>query len=375
MTTATGFTMEHAIGPTGQLAIRIRSGEVRLRGGDGDVVRVRDVNGHQLDDMFEIQAAEGSLSLRTRRGLDVGWLGFGPRDLLSWMGPDARGGSVYAPELVVDVPRRAAVVIEAASGDIAADGLLGDQRYRTASGEVTLRAVSGRLAVEAVSGDVDVVATGTTDLTVRTVSGDIEVRASTLASVQAASTSGDLRLAGRFAGPGPFTIETVSGDGLLAPAGDVQIQMNSVTGDLNSEFEGPTVTRGRRSLAIGRTGPVVGFRSLSGDLHVVRPVPTTAEPAAPSTPPAAPEAPSPTPPSGTPADRGVAGNHAIAAAYDDARLRILRSLERGEIDVAEASRRLETLDNGEPGIHADAGRPDLTGQPDVTRPDGGAADD
>ena len=40
-------------------------------------------------------------------------------------------------------------------------------------------------------------------------------------------------------------------------------------------------------------------------------------------------------------------NGAIAAAYDDARLRILRSLERGEIDVAEAGRRLEQLDAGD----------------------------
>jgi hypothetical protein len=349
MTTATGFTIEHAIGPSGQLSIRIRSGEVRLRGADGDVVRIRDVNGHQLDDMFEIEAGDGSLALRTRRGLDVGWLGFGPRDLLAWMEPGARGGSVYAPELVIDVPRLATVVIEAASGEIAADGLLGDQRYRTASGDVTLRAVSGRLAVEAVSGDVDVVATGTTDLAVRTVSGDIEVRAATLASVQAGSTSGDLRLAGRFAGPGPFSIETVSGDGLLAPAGDVQIQMNSVTGDLNSEFEGPTVTRGRRSLTIGRTGPVVSFRSMSGDLHVVRPIaasspaPDTAPPVASAPVSAAQAAPAP----------GAPGNHAIAAAYDEARLRILRSLERGEIDVAEAGRRLETLDNGELEPHAD----------------------
>jgi hypothetical protein len=39
-------------------------------------------------------------------------------------------------------------------------------------------------------------------------------------------------------------------------------------------------------------------------------------------------------------------NGAIAAAYEDARLRILRSLERGEIDVAEAGRRLEALDAG-----------------------------
>ncbi len=43
-----------------------------------------------------------------------------------------------------------------------------------------------------------------------------------------------------------------------------------------------------------------------------------------------------------------AQNSAIAAAYDDARLRILRSLERGEIDVAEAGQRLEALDGIDP---------------------------
>jgi len=349
MTTSTGSTIEHRIGIEGLLSIRIRSGEVRLRGVDGDVARVRDVNGRELDDLFQIEAGDGSLALRTRRGLDVGWLGFGPGDLLAWMGSNARDGSMYAPELEIEVPRQAAVVIEAASGDLAADGLLGDQRYRTASGDVVLRAVSGKLSIEAVSGEVDVVAVGKADLTARSVSGDLEIRAGTLASVQLATTSGDLRVAGRFAGPGPFRIETVSGDGLLAPAGDVQIQLTSVTGDLNSEFEGPTVTRGRRSLSIGRSGPVVTFRSMSGDLHVVRPVAvgSPADEAAPeSATVAASDAAIPV---------GPAGNHAIAAAYDEARLRILRSLERGEIDVAEAGRRLETLDNGGPKANADEG--------------------
>jgi len=43
-----------------------------------------------------------------------------------------------------------------------------------------------------------------------------------------------------------------------------------------------------------------------------------------------------------------APNPAIAAAYDDGRLRILRSLERGDIDVAEAGQRLEALDDVDP---------------------------
>ena len=162
-------------------------------------------------------------------------------------------------------------MIEAASGDIEADGLLGDQRYRTASGDVTLRAVSGKIDLEAVSGDVDITAIGTADVVARTVSGDLALRAATLSSVLATTTSGDVKIAGLLAGPGPFSIETVSGDALLAPAGDVRVEMTSVTGDLSSEFEGPSVSRGRRSLEIGRSGPAVTFRSMSGDLRVVQP--------------------------------------------------------------------------------------------------------
>lgn len=121
------------------------------------------------------------------------------------------------------MPRYATVVLEARSGDVEAVGLLGDQRYRTASGDVALRTVSGR------------------------------------------------------------------------------------------------------------------FQSMSGDLQVVRPVLVE----------------SPTPPLPLSAPAAGIGHEApvsaaIVAAYDEARLRILRSLERGEIDVAEAGRRLETLDAGNP---------------------------
>ena len=361
MTTTTKSSIEHAIGAGGLLAIQIRDGEVRLRGVDGDLARVRDANDHPLDEMLEIDATDGGLALRSYRGpgglgdwIGLGpggigeWIGLGPGGLGEWIGldpddrhphrdharrHDRRGGGRFTPDLVVEVPRGASVLIESASGDLSADGLLGDQRYRTGSGEITLRAVSGKVTVEAVSGDVDVVATGSSDLVARTVSGDIEIRAATLTSARAATTSGDLRIAGRFAGSGPFTIDTVSGDGLLAPAGDVQIELKSLTGDLNTEFDGPSVSRGRRSLTIGRSGPVVTFRSTSGDLNVVRPIVASAAASRPEPPAAA---------------SVQTGNHAIAAAYDDARLLILRSLERGEIDVTEATQRLETLDHGQP---------------------------
>jgi hypothetical protein len=348
MTTTTGSRLEHAIGAEGLLAIRLRDGEVRLHGIDGDIVRVRDANGNELADMFTIDAATGSLSLRAGRGLEI------------IVGPRARRRHErHSPELEVDVPRRATLVIEAASGDVEADGLVGDQRYRTASGDVVLRSVAGRLSVEVVSGDIELTANGEADVAARTVSGDVAIRAATLSGLQVNTTSGDMKIAGRLAGPGPFTVETVSGDGLLAPAGDIRIEMTSLAGDLTSDLDGKQVSeRGRRSLIIGTSGPVVAFRSMSGDLHVARPTLVASEDSAKQgglaqTPTTVSEG---TPDPGATWATSAPANGAIAAAYDEARLRILRSLERGEIDVAEAGRRLETLDAGDvdASAHGDA---------------------
>jgi hypothetical protein len=337
MTTTTASMLEHAIGAEGLLAIRLRDGDVRLHGVDGDVVRVRDANGSDLTEMFAVDRGRGSLSLKAAgRGLEII---VGPRAV--------RRGARRSPELEIDIPRRATLVIDAASGDIEGDGLVGDQRYRTASGDVVLHAVSGRLSVEAVSGDVEVIATGSADLTARSMSGDVAIRAATLSSLLVNTTSGDMKIAGRLAGAGPFGIETVSGDGLLAPAGDIRIEMTSLTGDLTSDLEGKQVSgRGRRSLTIGSSGPVVTFRSMSGDLRVARPTPIGAAAEA-ST-------------GERPGTEPTPANGAIAAAYDDARLRILRSLERGEIDVDEAGRRLETLDAGDVDSSSTSGG---TGEP------------
>lgn len=348
MTTMTGSSLEHEIGAEGLLALRLRDGEARLRGVDGETVRIRDVNDHDLRDMFAIESGSGSLSLKAGRGLEIV---VGTRSMRRGFGP-------HAPELDIELPRRATLVLETASGDVDADGLVGDQRYRTASGDIVLRAVSGKLSIEAVSGDIDAVATGDADVIVRSVSGDIELRTARLSSLQLSSTSGDLKVAGQLVGPGPYAIETVSGDGLLAPAGDVRIEMTSLTGDLTSDLEGQHGTEGgRRTFQVGGSGPVVAFRSMSGDLHVARPSPIDhPAPPAPLPPPvplAQPAAPAPP-------------NVAIAAAYDDARLRILRSLERGEIDVVEAGRRLETLDAGDvagPSTDADRTTADAGGEP------------
>ena len=100
----------------------------------------------------------------------------------------------------------------------------GDQRYRSASGDLVLADVRGSLTIEALSGDIEIDTDGPSTITARTVSGDVDLRAGSLAELRATTTSGDLHITGRFDGEGPYAIVTVSGDATLAPANDVRVE-------------------------------------------------------------------------------------------------------------------------------------------------------
>lgn len=302
MTTATVAGIDHEIGLTGRFTLHVRSTDVRLRGVDGGSVRIRGRSGAPLHGV-EVDRGIDQLLVTVRSG--------------------------RAPDLEIDVPSGATVTVEGASSDLSAHDLHGEQRYRTASGHLCLAGVRGSITAEAVSGDVEIVAVGAASILARTVSGELSIQASALDALRVTTTSGDVHVAGRFAGPGPFGIETVSGDVVLAPAGALRILATTVTGDVRSDLpssqEGP---RGRRSLVIGDGGVSLTFRSMSGDLRVVREVPL--EPAVKGESLA----------TGAPA--GVS-----APAVDDierAQLDVLRALERGDIDIDVAGRRLAALD-------------------------------
>jgi hypothetical protein len=330
MTTPLVGTIEHDIGERGRLTVRAGRGDVRVRGIDGAVARLMTPGGG-TPHAVTVDRRAGELAIRATDDDSR----FGRR-------PDGAG-----QDLDIEVPAEATVSIETASGTVRVIGLGGDQHYRTTSGDVGLRAASGRLEVEVVSGDVDIAADGPLALVGRTVSGDFVIRGETLSTAEIATTSGDVRVTGRFDDAGPFVFETVSGDITLAVANDITIEATTITGSLRSErparlIEGP----GQRTLVVGAGGPAVAFRSTSGDLRIARAEagrPAAPAPAipAPPTPPTAPMAPD-------------------APAEDDAALRILRALERGDIDVAEAERRLAgiepaTDDSDESGEVDDAG--------------------
>jgi hypothetical protein len=333
MTAPAATVLEHEIGPTGLVAIRLHASDIRIRAVDGSVVRVNDTTG-TLARSVRIERGPGSLSLQADRGLSLS---------LGSLGSIGLGVGRRVPNLEIEVPRQATLVVETASGGITVDGLAGDQRYRTASGQVRLRDVCGSLTLDVVSGDVDILSVGSCTLEARSVSGDLAVRGDMIGFVRLSTTSGDLRINGRLAGPGPSAIETVSGDTTLAPTGSLRVEVISVAGDVRSDIEATTESgRGSTTVVVGEDGPTLTIRSISGNVRLVRgslPV----------------SLPSQRPPESTlprmPVMLDVATEGRTVATSDPAELpdkgsmAILESLERGEIDVDEAARRLEILDS------------------------------
>jgi Putative adhesin len=310
-------SLQHVIGPRGRFTLRQASGEITIRGVEGDTVRVRSLDGDQaLTEHFQVDTGDGFLDLRQHDKFGLGIKLF------------SRGES---PEIEVEVPHGATISVETASAEVQASDLSGTKRFRTASGELQLHRFAGVLDAETVSGDVDIEGQAPLDLVTKSISGDIRVRVPRLRRMDMGSTSGDIWLDAELVGDGPFALRSISGDVTIVGRSGFRVEAETITGDMSSELAHKRESMpGRRVLTVGRPGPTLQFRSVSGDLQIVQPrdaAPESLTPPAPPSPPPAPEAPAaPTPD------------------VDATRLEILRELERGDITVAEATDRLASLD-------------------------------
>ena len=194
------------------------------------------------------------------------------------------------------------------------------QQYRTVSGDLVLDGVGGDVQIKGVSSDVSLRADAPlASLEINTVSGDVSAFAPSIGLLRAVTVSGDLELEGVLADGPQHRIETVSGDLSLGVGDNLTVEVRGLSTDadvrLPHRSEG---SRDRRRYVIGDGKPQLLFSSMSGDIEVRPPRRTSAVPPAPLPPPA------PRPP----------------AVDQDEQMAVLRALERGEIDVEEATRRL-----------------------------------
>ena len=351
-------TITHAIGARGRFALGLVDGEVRVRAVDGDDARVTvryeidarsDDEADRIHDAIRLgeRRAAGQLELNeTRR--DGSW----PEALARLVAGGWRHGR-SGVTIEAEVPRGASVRIRGVTAEIRVEGTGGELELKSVSGGVTVEAAGGSVTLETVSGHGRVAAAGSLVLRSRTVSGDVAVSAGRIEASRLTTVSGNVEIEGAF-GDAEHRVESASGGLRVAAGGPVTIDVTGIAADVRSEVEHRLEgSIGHRRVIVGTGGPVVRFRTMSGSLLVAeqrRPAPIPAPRPAPDpavTPPApmTPAGPMPPPPAASPPDpaappRAGPPTGDAPGATDAARLAVLRAVERGEIDVDEALRKL-----------------------------------
>ncbi len=314
--------ISHHIGAEGRLQVRVTDADLRLRASDDEDVRLRATfeiragSDEEADRLFEgarleVVAEDGSLEVADLSGR--GDLGSAIRRLMSGRGH---------LELSVEgsAPRGASVRIDGVSGDLVVEGMRGEQRYTTVSGDIYATDLGGSLQVTTVSGDASLRSVEPISLRGQTVSGDLSAIAPVLREARMNTVSGDMELEGRLDLSGEFRAESVSGDLAIGLLGAATVEVRGISSSLHVELDHRLEgSSDRRRAIIGDGSPRFVFSSMSGDVVVRRPRRLDG---------------------GTPSDDVAHSAAPVSAVTEEDSLEILRALERGEIDVDEASRRL-----------------------------------
>jgi hypothetical protein len=305
-------TIDHTVGEHGSVSLGVTEGDVRARGIPGGeahmhaTFEIRASSDEVADRIFE------QIQLRVTRGegeLTVGEPRSSFGSIISRLFGD---GSQANLTVEAEVPAAAQLHLTSVSADTEVSGMRGEQRYGTVSGDLQLRDVGGSVRLEAVSGDANLRTDEPVAVQAQGVSGDVSIMAPLLRSLQANTVSGDVELDAKLDAHGEFRVETVSGDLAIGLVGSATFEVHGMSTEVHSELDHRLEGQvGHLRLIVGSGGPRLVFNSMSGDLDVRRPRRID--------PPAAAMAPAP------------------ASATQ---LEILHALERGEIDVDEATRRL-----------------------------------
>lgn len=312
-------SIDHNVGDRGRVSLKVTSGDVRVRGITGGEAHIRATfeisaaSDADADRIFEavqlrVQRSGGELSVAEQEGTP---------SIGSVIGRIFGTSGQYELTVEADVPSEAQLELTAVSSDVDVTDLRGEQRYRTVSGDLSVANGGGSVRLESVSGDATLRANGPLAVHSQGVSGDLNVTAPTLRSLRANTVSGDVEFEAQLEALGDFRVETVSGDLAVGLVGDATFEIHGISTDVSSELDHRLEGQiDRRRLIVGSGGPRLVFNSMSGDVDVRRPRRIGARPA----------------PSAPVAEATAAGKQS--------ELDVLRALERGEIDVDEATRRL-----------------------------------
>lgn len=252
--TAQDFQKEYPLGQGGSINIRNISGDVIVRGYDGQMVIVQGFKEGRDKDRVNIedQSTAGAVSVRAQ------YPERGERDREG----GGRNWNIEASvRFEVKVPRAVNYRFDSfssVSGNVEVSDVSGELRAKSVSGEVTVKGVRGSVNATSVSGEVKVGEVRGT-VNAKSTSGDVEVGITDLSgadSMDFASVSGNVRVK-------------------LPASLDATVKMSTMSGDLKTDFpltvEELKYGTGRR--ANGRVGGgahSLKLSSVSGSVSLLR---------------------------------------------------------------------------------------------------------
>ena len=260
--------------PNGEVVISNVAGTIEVRGWDRNEVQVTGHVGSGVQ-RVDVDSSNGRTVIKVVL----------PRG-------NSRDGDA---DIEVSVPKGSSVEVSAVSADVSSRGVLGTQRLKSVSGEVTADISGNESAVSSVSGDVTVrgdgkpislrvrSVSGSLDVTntagkvdVVTVSGDARVHMGDASEVRGRTTSGNLEVSGKLTRDGRVDVEGVSGDlslRLSAPGG-LSMEIESFSGDIegcladNVERVSKYGPGTRLNVRTVEAGARVRAKTLSGDIDI-----------------------------------------------------------------------------------------------------------
>lgn len=289
----------------GPVEITLVSGNVRVTGWSRGEVAVTGTLGSDAD-RLELREEGGVATVRVTGRRERGRSS--SNATLEVRVPEGRDVTIRTTSAGAEVSAvEGAVEVRSVSGEVEIDGRPRNVGVQTRSGGVSLQVQSERARVETTSGDITVRGALRRTLEARSVSGEVNVSATTpeamvgtvsggielgsLGGRAEASTvsgdmvvqgrrlhgdfrsvSGDIRLGGELDAGGSTTVNTHSGDVVLATGGRASdISVSTFSGEVDNNLARAEVTRaGDREwrLRTGRGGARVAVRTFSGDVRL-----------------------------------------------------------------------------------------------------------
>jgi putative adhesin len=351
------YRWQFEVTPPARVVLTNPRGEIRVVGWDRPTVAIRAVklldNPARLRATRVIAEARGNeIVVRTITDqisslIESGVLQGVAADLVQALADLLSFGTPAPVSYEVQVPHQTDLEINGVSCHVRVEGVGGTERVRTVSGEIRLNDLRGDIDLNSVSGDQDARHLNGR-VTANSVSGRIEL-AGIVADLRAKTVSGGVTYAGSLDPSGNYLFNSVSGSLSLEIPSDSRAYFSAQGISLNVSADLPQI-HGQGSRSPGRSqwsaemnggGAPVRFQTVSGDLRIrglstVRPpsaIPNpAAEPAASASSQSAPSSEAPTgqtQPDQTPGE--------------DAQMKVLTALQRGEIGVDEALGRLAAL--------------------------------